>query len=242
MIDLHSHILPEVDDGSRSISESLEMARMAMDSGVAAMVATPHCMDDRTRDIRWAVLSLRDALQEAGIPLRLYMGMEIFGTVNTARLLQDRKLFTINSSRYPLIEFSFHTDGRQETRILESVVRAGYRPLVAHPERYSYLQEDLGMVNEWKRMGCLFQVNRGSLMGRFGSSSQVMGMDLVERGFACVVASDCHSPVKRTPWMKDVRELLAQKVSPAAADYLLRHNPRSIIRNEELPPAEPEWF
>lgn len=242
MIDLHSHILPEVDDGARSLSESLEMAQMAVDSGVLAMVATPHCMNDRTRDIRWAVLLLRDALQEAGIPLRLYMGMEIFGTPDTARLLQDRRLFTINSSRYPLIEFSFHSDGRQETRILESVVRAGYCPLVAHPERYVYLQEDLGMVNEWKRMGCLFQINRGSLMGRFGSNSQVLGMDLVERGFACAVASDSHSPAIRTPWMKDVRELLNRRVSPTAAEYLLWRNPRSIIRNEELSPAEPDWF
>ena len=242
MIDLHSHILPELDDGSRSLGESLEMAQVAVQSGVAAMVATPHCMDDRTRDVRWAVLLLRDALEEAGIPLRLYMGMEIFGTSETAHLLQDRKLFTLNNSRYPLIEFSFRSSGREETRILESVIRAGYRPLVAHPERYGYLQEYLGLINEWKRMGCLFQINKGSLTGRFGAAPRRLGMDLVDRGFATVVASDSHSPTVRTPWMKDVQNLLYHQVSPAAAEYLLLHNPRSIIKNENIPPAEPEWF
>ena len=122
------------------------------------------------------------------------------------------------------------------------MIRAGYQPLVAHPERYDYIQEDPELVNAWKRMGCLFQVNRGSLTGRFGNGPRQMGMELVERGFAAVVASDAHSPAVRTPWMKDVWELLTREVSPIAAEYLLLRNPRSIIRNEQLPPAEPEWF
>lgn len=242
MIDLHSHILPELDDGARSFGQSLEMARLAVESGVTAMVATPHCMDDRAREVRSAVKLLREALQESGIPLRLYMGMEIFGTADTARLLRERKLFTINGSRYPLIEFSFRSSGEEETQILQSVIRAGYQPLVAHPERYSYIQANPELVNVWKRMGCLFQVNRGSLMGRFGNEARQMGMALVERGFAAVVASDAHSPGVRTPWMKDVWDSLSKEVSPAAAEYLLQRNPRSIIRNEQLPPAEPEWF
>ena len=242
MIDLHSHILPELDDGSRSISESLEMARLAAESGITAVVATPHCMDGRAGQVRSAALLLREALHEAEIPLRLYMGMEIFGTAETARLLREKKLFTINNSRYPLIEFSFRSGGREETGILQSVIRAGYRPLIAHPERYSYVLEDPKLINLWKRMGCFFQVNRGSLMGRFGNGPRQLGMELVGRGFATVVASDAHSASVRTPWMQDVRELLSREVSPVAAEYLLLRNPKSIIRNEKLPSAEPEWF
>lgn len=242
MIDLHCHILPELDDGSRSFSESLEMARLAVESGITAVVATPHCIDDRTEQVHRATLLLREALEEAEIPLRLYMGMEIFGTAETARLLQEKKLFTINDSQYPLIEFSFRSSGREETEILQSVIRAGYRPLVAHPERYRYLFENPRLLNLWTRMGCLFQVNRGSLMGRFGDGPRRLGKALVERGFATVVASDAHSASARTPWMQDIREMLSQKVSPAAAEYLLLRNPKSIIRNEQLPSAEPEWF
>lgn len=242
IIDLHSHILPGLDDGSQTFGESLAMARLAVESGVRAIVATPHCTDDRCSEVWTAVKLLREILAEEQIPLRIYMGMEIFGTADTARLLQEQKLFTINNSRYPLIEFSFHTSGQEETRILRSVIRAGYRPLVAHPERYDYIRDDPDLANEWKRMGCLFQVNRGSLMGRFGEDVRQMGMELVERGFASVVASDTHSPNVRTPWMMDVLELLSRQISPGAAEYLLLRNPRSILRNEQLPPAEPEWF
>ena len=131
MIDLHSHILPELDDGAESLRESLAMARMAVDSGITAMVATPHCADDRTRDVYAAWQLLREALQESRIPLTLFPGMEIFGTEDTAKLLREGKLLTLNGSRYPLIEFSFHSDGEEETWILDSVCRAGFQPVDA---------------------------------------------------------------------------------------------------------------
>lgn len=242
MVDLHSHILPELDDGSQSLWESLAMARLAVESGVTAMVATPHCADDRAGEVHSAWLLLRDALREAEIPLTLYPGMEIFGTTKTLRLLQEGKLFTVNGTRYPLIEFSFRSGGEEETGILHHLIQAGYRPLVAHPERYEYLRRNPELVNLWKEMGCLFQVNRGSLLGRFGSGARQMAFALVERGFASAVASDAHSPRMRTPWMKDIQALLAQEYSPATARTLLLDNPRRILRNEPLPPAEPEWF
>ncbi len=242
MIDLHSHILPEQDDGAQNLRDSLEMARMAVESGVTAMVATPHCAGDRSREVYGAWKLLRQALAEARIPLKLLPGMEIFGTPDTAGLLQERKLFTLNGSRYPLIEFSFRSDGETETDILRSVCRAGYRPLVAHPERYIYVQEDPELINRWHQMGCLFQVNRGSLLGRFGRREQRMAAELVDRGFATVVASDAHSARMRTPWMKDVQQLLSREYAPVCAEVLLWENPRRILKNQELPPVQPEWF
>lgn len=242
MIDLHAHILPELDDGSQGLMESLEMARLAVESGVTAMVATPHCADDRRQEVYSAFLLLQEALKEMHIPLRLYPGMEIYGTQDTVRLLKEGKLFTLNGSRYPLIEFDFQSDGEEETWILRNVIRAGFRPVVAHPERYRYVQEDPELINRWQRMGCLFQVNRGSLLGRFGRGAYGMAMELVDRGFATVVASDAHSPKIRTPWMKDVQGLLSEEVSPAAAQYLLTRNPKSILKDEQLPPVSPEWF
>ena len=98
MIDLHSHILPELDDGAQSLRESLAMARMAVDSGVTAMVATPHCVDDRTRRVYAGWQLLQEALRENGVSLELYPGMEIFGTPATAKLLREGKLFTLNGS------------------------------------------------------------------------------------------------------------------------------------------------
>ena len=242
MIDLHSHILPELDDGSRSLNESLAMARMAVEGGIREMIATPHCMEGRAREVRFAWELLSEALRETGIPLKLYPGMEIFGTGDTVRLLQAGELFTLNGSRYPLVEFGFHSDGEEETEILRERVRAGYVPLVAHPERYAYLQQDFALVNGWKKLGCLFQVNRGSLLGRFGRSAQMLAEAMVERRFADVVATDAHSPRMRTPWLRDVRERLGGRFSPETARRLLEENPKRIRNNELLIPAEPEWF
>jgi protein-tyrosine phosphatase len=242
MIDLHSHILPGMDDGARDMETALHMADMAVQSGVSAMVVTPHCVSDRVEQVRDRLAELRSAVRAERIPIRLYSGMEIFGRPDTAALLREGRLLTINGSRYPLIEFAFDTDGDEETAVLQSVIRAGYIPLVAHPERYRCIQEDPEQVNLWARMGCRFQVNRGSLLGRFGPEAREVAWALAGRGFATVVASDSHSATRRTPWLRDVWELLEQRLSPAAAMWLLEENPRRIINNERLPSAEPEWF
>lgn len=242
MIDLHSHILPELDDGSQSLQESLAMARMAVDSGITAVVATPHCIDDRSREVYEAWELLREAIEENEIPLKLFPGMEIFGTFQTVRLLQEGRLLTLNGSRYPLIEFSFHSTGEEETQILRSICKAGFRPIVAHPERYAYVQRDPRLLNRWYRMGCLLQVNRGSLLGRFGRNAQQTAFELVDRGFAAAVASDAHSFRMRTPWMEDVQELLEKEFSLRCARMLLKDNPQKILKNEDILPVTPEWF
>ena len=242
MIDLHSHILPELDDGARDLRQALEMARMALDSGVTAMVATPHCSDDRVEEVQSSFFLLSQALAETNTPLQLLPGMEIFGTADTASMLLSGRLLTLNDSQYPLIEFRFHSDGQEETRILNSVLQAGYRPIVAHPERYRYIQQNPGLLNTWVRMGCLLQLNKGSLLGRFGSTARQLSLALVDRGFAAVVASDAHGTASRTPWMAEADQLLADLFSPAAAQVLLRENPRRIIENESIPPAQPGWF
>ena len=242
MIDLHAHILWELDDGAQGPEESLRMAALAVRSGVSHMVATPHCREGGAGRVREAMTDLRQLLKESGIPLKIYSGMEIFGSWETARLLREGKLLTLNHSRYPLIEFEFVSDGVPETEILRSILRSGYRPVVAHPERYIYTQQDPELLNTWVRMGCLLQVNKGSLTGRFGSAPQALALELVDRGMATVVASDAHSPTVRTPWMYDAWELIAREISPIAAELLLLENPRRILNNENLPEMEPEWF
>lgn len=242
MIDLHSHILPELDDGARDLRDAIAMARMAAQSGVTVMAATPHCADDRVYRVRAAWQLLSQALEENGIPVKLVPGMEIFSTADTARMLREGKLLTLNNSRYPLIEFSFRSDGNAETAQLHSVCQAGFRPLIAHPERYPYVQRHPELLNLWHDMGCLLQINRGSLLGRFGTAARQLAWALVDRGFAAVVASDAHSPRQRTPWLADVWQLLETEFSPLCARMLLKNTPRAILNNEDLPPVSPVRF
>ncbi len=248
MIDIHAHILPGVDDGSPDLESSLAMAEMAVESGVTHMVATPHCNIPRRFSNYWGESLqrqfeyFRHALRRARIPLHLYTGMEIFGTFDTPELLQEGMLTTLGGSRYPLIEFPFHGFGRQATEILDAVVSLGYRPVVAHPERYRYTQEDPALLNDWVEMGCLLQVNRGSLLGRFGRAEEALAIALVDRRFAFAVASDAHSHLVRTPWMQDVRDFLCDQFSDDTAQQLLEENPRKLLKNAEIDFAKPNWF
>lgn len=248
MIDLHTHILPHLDDGSPDYESSLEMARLSLRSGVIGVAATPHCgipgqtLDHRAESIIAQTELFQKKLLDNGLRLAICPGMEIFGTPETPSLLRSGQLLTLNRSRYPLLEFPFHNYGREATQILEGVLALGLRPLVAHPERYLYLQNSPHLINLWADMGCLFQINRGSLLGRFGPGAEALAFAMVERGFACAVASDGHTPHTRTTWMQDVRELLEGEFSPDTAAALLSGNPRLLLSDQEITLPEPNWF
>ena len=248
MIDVHIHILPGVDDGSYSMEESLRMARIAVDSGVTEMVVTPHCNLPDEEEPLWAadfakvLESLRSSLRENNIPLKTHLGMEIFGTEAVPDLMRQGKLTTLNGSRYPLIEFPFWNFGQQATDILAELVDMGYRPLVAHPERYHFTQDDPRLLNLWVDMGCYLQINRGSLFGRFGQREQALAHGLLERNFVTCVASDAHRSTRRTPWLADAHDLICDRFSAHRASRLMEENPRRILSNQEIQEVEPDWF
>lgn len=248
MTDIHTHILPGLDDGAPDWDSALSMAELAVESGVTVLAATPHCglpgqeMEGRAERVKDQLAVFRGKLERAGLPLTVCEGMEIFGTEDTAPLLRCGLLIPLNRTRYPLIEFPFEDYSRQATRILGDVARLGYRPVVAHPERYQYVQFDPALLNLWTDMGCLLQINRGSLLGRFGPAAEEAAWAMLDRGFACAVASDAHSPLSRTPWMRDVRELLREEYSESTARLLLEDRPSLLLRGEPIDLPEPNWF
>lgn len=248
MIDIHAHILPGIDDGAKNIDTALEMAAMAVESGVEIMAATPHCctLTEPTNlwgtEIKDGLLQLERALSQAGIPLRIVPGMEIFGTEDVPQMLKRGKMIGLNGSRYPLIEFPFTDYAARATDILEDVLNMGMRPVVAHPERYVYVHNDPTILNLWVEMGCLLQVNKGSLLGRFGVGAHHLSWELVGRNFAYIVASDAHSSSARTPWMGDAAQLLAENFGPEAPRKLLWEHPMRVLNDETIRQMEPEWF
>ena len=248
MIDIHAHILPGLDDGAEDLDNALKMAALAVQSGVNILAVTPHCVEfDQHKnfwdqDLHHSILAFRQALDQAGIPLQIVPGMEIYGTDRVPNLLREGKMIGLNGSRYPLIEFSFHHFAAQATDILGDILDLGMRPVIAHPERYEYVQRDPAILNLWVEMGCLLQINKGSLLGRFGPVEERLALELVDRGFAFAVASDAHSPSMRTTWMKDVRDLLRHVFSREAAKALLENNPRKLIDNESIQREDPYWF
>lgn len=240
-IDIHTHILPGLDDGSPDMEVSLEMAEQAVRSGVSHLVMTPHCnvpgMFDNFNDddvIRGRMEAFKKQVAEAGIMLTLYTGMEVFGTPEVPDYLREGRLLTINDTRYLLIEFPFSGSPYYATDILEEICCMDYVPIVAHPERYEYVQKDPELVDYWIRMGCGTQVNKGSVLGRFGRDPYYCVNQLLDEGMVSCIASDAHHSEWRTAYMDEVRKTLSKKYGSDYTDFLTRMNPERILAGKEL--------
>lgn len=237
MYDIHCHVIYGVDDGADTVAESVNMLRMAYESGTDAVVATPHCnIPDMYENFWGAELEkkfneIKAALSDEKIPIELYKGQEIFCCGEFIEGLKSGKLITLNSSRYPLVEFRFNEHAASVYSKLESIIAEGYVPVVAHPERYHFVAESPDAPEKLKKMGCLLQINKGSLTGKFGESVKSVAHKIVARRLASVVASDGHGPYMRTPSLGDVHEYISERYSSSYADLLLVENPKAILNN-----------
>ncbi len=240
MIDIHCHILPGFDDGADNIEESLRMARIAAGGGTKAIIVTPHSnipdshlnyLDKVYVD---AFKELKDKIKEQRIPLDIYPGHEIFATDDLIEPIKKKKLLTLCNSDYPLVEFGFKERSESVYRKLQILVSEGLTPIVAHPERYAFVAENGSAPLMLKKMGCLLQVNKGSLKNKFGDNAYAVSQALIRREVADFVASDAHSPYMRTPYLTDVYEIISELHSVQYADLLLNINPEKVLKNEKI--------
>jgi len=237
MLDIHSHLLPGVDDGAEDLEEACMMARLAWDSGTKGVVLTPHCNVPGGYQNPWSVqlseklAAFRQALKHLGIPLQLMMGAEVFGADNVAEGLSSGRILTLNAGNHVLLEFWTDDQPDRVNRVLDSVSALGLVPVIAHPERYHFVQGNLQLAGQWAGRGFLLQLNKGSVLGLLGRKSQSAAHALLEARLADVVASDGHSPYQRTPTLHEVYLYIAERYSRAYADSLLRETPRRIVGN-----------
>lgn len=241
MVDIHCHILPGVDDGADTLDSAVEMARMAAESGVDTIIATPHCNLPYDGDknyisdpLRRRFLQLRQAIRDAGLPLNIYAGCEVLCTPEVPSLLSEGKLLTLAGGRYLLLEFFFDEELDYMDEMLRSVSALDFVPVIAHPERYEAVQRVPQVVERWFRDGYIIQLNKGSILGRLGRRAQHTAHWILSRGLAHVVASDAHSPDVRTPRMTELADLLSELCSEAYVDVLLERNPRRILENRPV--------
>lgn len=238
MIDIHAHILPWIDDGAMDIYDTLLMAQIAVESGITAMVATPHCNlpglygNYYGREYNAVFDKVCRALREERIPLTLYPGMEVYGTAAVPMLLSQGKLMTLNNSKYLLIEFDFKEDPDFVMYLLEQIRNFGIRPVISHAERYEFTQNTLEIVYKWHEKGYLIQVNKSSFLGGFGKRPQQIAHQLLRHNLVSVVASDAHGPSQRTPWMKETYDELVRAYPQKYMDVLFRENPKRICENQ----------
>lgn len=240
MVDIHCHILPGLDDGSDNMEESLRMARIAVDGGTHIIVATPHSnipdsFENYFGKTYAEIFNLFKAkLKEENIPLRILPGHEIFASENIVGLLKKKSLLSLGKSDYPLVEFDFNQQAASVYSKLGMLVAEGLTPIVAHPERYAFIAEDESAPYLLKNMGCLLQINKGSLKGGFGKNAYDTAHYMLKNELADFVASDAHSPYMRTPYLADAYEIISEIYSEDYANLLLSLNPMKVIENKKI--------
>lgn len=236
MIDIHAHILPALDDGAATVQEALEMICLAHDSGVAGMAAIVHgdFSFSRLNAYKQRIWKLRSILKELEIPVALYSGMEICMGEGIIEKLQQGKLLTMNQTRYVLIEFLFDEDTRFVFDSVFRLQKEGYKVIIAHPERYYFFQKEPYLLYDLVRLGCVIQVNKGSVLGEFGRTEQRLAYQILESNLAQAVASDAHDTRLRNSSMAEVRNILCRDFSDSYAELLLMKNPARILRDQNV--------
>lgn len=236
MIDIHSHILPEVDDGPKSWDVAVEMCRMAAADGITHMVATPHS-NDRYHFDQQFLLGCVQRLQElAGETPKLTLGCDFHLSYdNLQSVLAHPNRFTIGGSRYLLVELSDFSIPTQIADCFFKLGDLGVTAVITHPERNAILRQAPQRVIEWIELGCVVQVTANSLTGFWGNRVARVATWLLEHEAVHVLASDAHDTKHRTPILSAARDAAAAIVGQEIANALVDANPRAILAGQPLP-------
>jgi protein-tyrosine phosphatase len=237
VIDLHSHILPGIDDGARSLEDSLDIARAAVAGGISVIAGTPHVRDDWPTDadvMERKVAELRAELQQAGIPLDVRPGGEIALDWLTRLPLDELRRFGLGGNpRYLLVETPYYGWPGDLAQRLFALRTAGITPVLAHPERNAAVQLHPGLLVRIVQSGVLVQVTAASVDGRIGRRAEDCGLALIELGLAHLLASDAHHASVRAVGMAAAAEAVG---GGALAEWLTLEVPAAIVEDTRLPP------
>ena len=247
MVDIHSHILPALDDGSSNLDESIAMVRMAAESGTTAIVGTPHASPHYR--FQPEAVTQRAAELAAAVPeVRIYTGCDFhlsFDNIQDA--LHNPRKYTINHTQYLLVEFPDMIAFNTTPQIFEELRRYGMIPIITHPERNVYLQQKIEDLKRWVEQGAYVQVTAQSFLGLFGHKARDFAHELMKRGLVHFVASDAHDLQKRTTKLRESFDHVASKYGRETAESVFIRNPTAVIEGEAVSLPEPErkskpWF
>jgi len=236
MIDIHHHCLPGVDDGPRTLAESVDLCRMAADEGIETIVATPHVLRGRWKNTSRAQLAstLEELRGKVGETPRIVLGSEYFFAHDMDEMLRTDTIIPLALGRYILVEFSSHTVPPLVRDPLYRVQLSGWMPVIAHPERNIVFQSKPEFLASLIRIGVKTQVTTGSVTGEFGPDAQAAAIDWLKRGWVHVMATDAHGAYKRPPRFRAARARVADLVGEKIAQSLFVDNPKSIVESRGL--------
>jgi protein-tyrosine phosphatase len=244
VIDIHSHIMPEIDDGARSIGEAIEMARIAAQDGIEYMVSTPHMFNGLSHnphpaEILDRVAALNDAIGSEG--LKILPGNEVHISHEIAEQVEARRVTTINQRNYMLVEFPQLTVPVGADELFYKLLLQGIHPILVHPERNGQIQSDPSIVAKFIERGVVIQITAMSVSGEFGSAAKRCADALLRHHCVHFLATDTHRTRSRPPILSKGRDAAAAIVGEEAAAALVEANPRAVINGEvlQVPPPIP---
>lgn len=234
MVDIHSHILAEIDDGSKDMEMTINMLKKAEKSGTTDIIATPHFMRGRFEvehnEVLKKVEELKEISRENNIDINIYAGQEIYYNKNMLEYYNDNMIGTINNTKYMLIELpmlEFNIDEVINT-IYELQIR-GITPIIAHPERYKPFIKKPSMINTFIKEGMLFQVNAGSITGAFGKDVKKTATKYLENNIYSFIGSDAHRDIGRDTDIKEALDILEISQRKEFID-----NGKLMLENEDI--------
>jgi len=241
LIDIHSHVLPGVDDGAPDLETAVRMCRMAAESGTTDLAATPH------NNLRypWNEAAVRRGFEElrkaVGDLLHLHLGCDLHLSFdNIGAALEDPARYSINGNGYVLVEFSDSMLIQGTAGIFARFRQAGLRPVVTHPERNHHLRRNLRRLSAWVERGCLFQITGQSLLGHFGERARDAALQMMDAGLVHFVASDGHSLDGRPPVLREALDFVLYRWGEAAAQRLFIDHPWAALWGEKIEPPAPQ--
>lgn len=237
-VDIHTHILPGVDDGAKTSEEALALLQLAWKHGTRAIVLTPHYrgrFKANTPELLQARFAQLQTLAAQQIPgMALYLGQEVYYEVDAPEALAEGKLLCINGSGYVLLEFRPGAPRSQIIHGISETVLSGFTPIVAHAERYEAFTGDSSLADEVLDLGALIQLNADSILGKHGFSVRRCCHRLLKQGKAHCIASDAHNGSERAPLLRECFLEINKKYGQAYAAKLFEENPLAIINNTAI--------
>lgn len=246
MLDLHCHILPEIDDGAASIGEALSMAAIAVKEGIDAVVATPHCLNAReidrfVRGVESQRQQLQRVLDAEGLDLDVFFGAEVFIDPMFLKVGGLDRL-TINGTHYILVELPMGEMPLYAEDFLYKLQLSGIIPVIAHPERNLRIIHDPNQLYRYVDRGCLCQISTGSITGLYGKQVQKCARILLTHGMGHVLGTDAHSDGLRGPYMKDAVEALKKWLEPEQVNKIIGITPYDIVQGNPVEVEPPRKY
>ena len=246
MIDFHTHILPNVDDGSKSIDETFELLNEAKKAGFDTIISTSHYIEDyynvnvSEREV-W-INAISEILKKENNDLKLYLGNEVYLTENIMELLETGKETTINKSRYILFEFPMNTKPMNMYDIIYDMLQNKLIPILAHPERYSFVQKEPEIIYDLIQKGVLMQANYGSIIGRYGEKAQLMVRKFFENNMIHFLGSDVHKKNTIYPRIAQALNEIKDIIGKEKLNELTTINPGMVLEDRKIDIDEPIEF